>query len=143
MRIGMRSAGFTVIEMLLALTLVSVFYAFFSVNFDVRSRAVNFAASMAQARVWADAAEIDRQSGVLPPGVTAAPVATPFDGPYRITATEHAAIVSFELPFTVRGGGVFVVRDGGSGGTLHATPSVFAPTLPMQEKMGLYKEAVR
>ncbi len=140
--------GFTVVEMLAVLVMLSVLYAFLSANFEARRQAAAFDVSMVQARLLADAAEVERQRGTLQFGDDTAlaedlaPAPTPFGGAYRIAATEHAAVVSFDLPFEVRGGGVFVAHEDG-GGTLRITPSVFAPTIPMQEKALLYQEPVR
>ncbi len=133
--------GFTAVEVLVVLALLSALYAFAFFNFDARRHTAAFEASVVQARLWADAAEVERRGGVLLPGRgdvaallrrRAAPARTPFGGPYRVTATTHAAVVSFDAPFAAGGAGV-----------LYLAPSVFAPTAPMREKALLYQEAVR
>ena len=146
----MRMAGFTLIEVFVVLIVVSTLYAFLVSNLQSRRQAASFAASTMQARVWSDAAEIARQRGVLDVNLnamldadTVAPTKTPFGNPYRITATKHTAWVSFDLPFKVRGGGVFTASEDDEGGTLHMTPSIFPPTAAMQEKMFLYQSTLR
>ena len=148
----MRAAGFTVIEMLVALTLVGMLYAFTVGNFQSRRDVANFAASRVQGWIWSDIAEVERQRGVLPKGTTgtdaldgaALPLPhTPFGTPYRISTNEYSAVVSADLPFRMHGGGVFTAKQGDDGGTFSFSPSVFPPTAAMRDKVFLYQEAVR
>ena len=87
MRVAIYTAhqrGFTLIEVMLALSVLGVLYALFSANLNTRTHGANFAASMVQARLWADTAEVDRQRGVLQPGVSTAPTtASPRGGTLR------------------------------------------------------------
>ena len=133
--------GFTVLEVLVVLALLGALYAFVFINVDARGRSVSLDASLAQARLWADAAETRRSSGTLEPGSGdagavlgpgLAPARTPFGGAYRVSATTRTAVVSFDVPASVRDSGV-----------VHLTPSVFGPTAPMRDKVLLYREAVR
>ncbi len=148
----MTRAGFTVIEMLAVLVLASVLYALLFINYDARWQPVAFASSTVQARLWSDAAEIERRRGALRSGTAdagvalrrsdVAPARTLFGGAYRITATTHTAVVSFDVPFEAHGGGLFTA-DHEAGGTVRVMPTVLAPTAPMQEKVLLYREAIR
>lgn len=122
------------IEMLVVTALLSALYVFLDANFDARSHASSWLSSVAQGRLWADAAELARLRGALKngddelPDEARLPAKTPFGGRYRVDATEHAAVVSF---------------DDRDGGVVRVAPSVFAPTLPMHDKALLYRETPR
>ena len=146
----MRDAGFTLIEILVALVLVGVLYTFLAGNLQARRDAAKFLSNAAQARAWSDVVEVERRRDTLPTGTTGAdalgglsPLSpyTPFGAPYRITANERFAVVSADVPSRVRGGGVF--RESEEGGVFVFSPSVFLPTRAMWDKVFLYEEEVR
>lgn len=138
----MRNAGFSAFEVLVALVLLSAFYVFLDVNFDARARAATLISSLAQGRLHADAAELARLRGA-PHDEDGLPAATPFGGRYRVAAGEAAAVVSFDAPFEIGVGGVYVADPNGKGGVVRLSPSVFAPTSPMYDKALLYRETPR
>ncbi len=146
----MRDAGFTLIEVLMALVLVGSLYALLSSNLQARRDAAQFVSNTVQGRAWSDVAEIERQRSALPVGTIDADALdsllapspyTPFGSSYRITANDHFAVVSADVPSKTRGGGVFT--ENAQGGTFGFSPSVFQPTRAMWDKVFLYREAVR
>lgn len=150
----MREGGFSIVEVLIATALLGAMYALLHAGIERRFRPLEFSASTVQARLWADAAEVARLGGGLAPGSAdaaavlrgvagAAPAATPFGGAYRVEATEHTAVVSFDVPFEARGGGIFSANRDGEGGVVRLAPSVFAPTAAMRDKALLYRETPR
>ncbi len=138
----MRTAGFSVVEVLVALVLLSLLYVFLDVSFDARARAAVLLSSLVQGRLEADAAEIARLRGASQ-DKNAVRAATPFGGRYRVAATEAAAVVSFDVPFEIGVAGVYAANPNGEGGVVRLAPSVFAPTLPMHDKALLYREIPR
>ena len=138
------------LEVLVALVLVGALYTLISANLQARRDAAKFVSNTVQAWAWSDVAEVRRRRGALPMGTISAEALdglsslspyTPFGAPYRITANEHFAVVSADLPREVRGGGVFTGNT--EGGTFGFSPSVFLPTQAMWDKVFLYKEEVR
>lgn len=138
----MRNAGFSVVEVLAALVVLSLFYVFLDVNFDARSRTATLLSSLAQGRLQADAAELARLRGESR-NQAGSRAATPFGGEYRVAGTGDAAVVSFNVPFEADDAGIYVANPDGEGGVVRISPSVFPPTLPMYDKALLYREVPR
>ena len=140
----MREAGFSVMEVLVVVVLLSAAYAFIGVNFEARRQAAEFAAGAAQARAWAEIAEVERQRGLLQAGDDLAgialrtgetlPLQTPFGGDYQVLGAPSAAVVAFDGP---------LVRHGNRRVTVHALPNMRAPTMAMRDKLLLYRQAIR